>query len=152
MIAILAISLFCSLDFASVDLVQKGRVRWSKLDGGERVEVQIGGGIASRTNPNWSPKPEKLAYDLDRNRELERALKGAHIGGSIHGSEGATARTLEIDVQDRNGDWHNAGKWTMPLKRWRKGKLGAVYDLLEPLLSVKPELFDTVPQKEPEPQ
>jgi hypothetical protein len=153
MIFILAISLFCGLDFSSADLVQRGKVRWSKLDGAERVTVEIGGGTAARTNPNWKPQPEKLAYDLDRNRELEKTLKAAHLGGAGgHASEGPSTRTLEIEVKDRNGDWHNAGKWTLPIKTWRKGKLGAVYDLLEPMLSVRPELFETVPGKEPEPQ
>jgi hypothetical protein len=153
MIFILAIALFGGLDFSSVDLVQRGKVRWSKLDGGERVTVQIQAGNAARMNPNWSPKPEKLAYDLDRNRVLERALKAARLGG-VGGreSDGPSMRTLEIAVLDRNGDWHDAGKWTLPIKSWRKGKLGAVYDLLEPMLSVKPELFETIPQKEPEPQ
>jgi hypothetical protein len=152
MIAVLAISLLCSVDLSGFDLVQRGKVHWSRLDGGEQVSVLIAGGIATRNNPNWKPQPEKLAYDLDRNRELERALKGAHLGASIAGRQGTDARTLEIDVQDRNGEWRSAGKWTLPLKRWRKGKLAAIYDLLEPLLSVRPELFETIPQKDPEPQ
>ena len=149
---VLAITLLCGLDFSGFDLVQKGKVRWSKLDGGERITVQIAGGVAARMNPNWSPKPEKLAYDLDRNRALERVLKAAHLGGSRGGGEGPNARTLEVDVLDGKGDWHSAGKWTMSTKAWRKGRLGAVYDQLEPLISVKPELFETLPQKDPEPQ
>jgi hypothetical protein len=132
--------------------VQKGKIRWIKVDGGERVVVLIQGGIASRENPNWSPKPEKLAYDLDKNRTLERAIKAAHLGGSQRGHEGANARTLEIDVLDQKGDWRPAGHWTMPVKTWQKGRFGAIFDLLDPLLSVKPELFDTREQKEPEPQ
>jgi hypothetical protein len=150
MIFILVMALFC--DLSAVDLVQRGKVRWSKLDGGERVTVQIAGGNAARMNPNWSPKPERLAYDLDRNRALERALKAAHLGGGAAGGDGPNARTLEIEVLDRNGDWHSAGKWTMTVKSWRKGRLGPIYELLEPLLSVKPELFETIPQKDPEPQ
>jgi hypothetical protein len=148
---LLAVALFCGLDFSSVDLVQRGKVRWSKLDGGEHVTVQINAGNAARINPNWSPKPERLAYDLDRMRKLERILKHAPLGGSV-GSEGDDTRTLEIDVLDAKGDWHAAGKWVMTVKRWKKGKLAAVFAELEPLLSVKPELFETLPQKDPEPQ
>ena len=149
---LLAIALFFGLDFNAFDLTQKGKIRWSRVDGEAKIVVQIQGGIALRENPNWSPKPEKLAYDLDKNRTLERTIKAAHLGGSQRGHEGANARTLEIDVLDQKGDWRPAGHWTMSVKAWQKGRLGAIYDLLEPLLSVKPELFETLPQKDPEPQ
>ncbi len=149
---ILAMALFFGLDFSSVDLVQKGKIRWSRRDGEARITVQIAAGLAARENPNWSPRPEKLAYDLERNRTLERAIRAAHLGGDARGHESALTRTLELDVQGRDGEWRHAGTWTLPLKTWRKGRFAAVYELLEPLLTVKPELFETIPQKEPEPQ
>jgi hypothetical protein len=143
-----ALALFCAIDLQGIDLIARGKLRWSKLDGSERIVVQINGGNAARLNPNWSPDPEKLPYDLDRERELWRVVKAAHLPPAARRSEGPDDRTLEVDVQDAGGEWRRAGAWTLPVKAWRKGRLAAIFTLLEPLLSVRPELYQALPDKE----
>ena len=145
MIVMLMVALLCSYqDVLQADLVDHGKVRWSKMDAGERVLVEIEGGNARRTNPGWSPVPQKLAYDLGRERALVRALKSAKLPGTNRASSREGWRTLEVLVEDPRTGWHSAGTWSMPVKAWQKGRYGSIFEALEPLLDVKPELYDTV--------
>jgi hypothetical protein len=142
MIWLMLLGLFSFDEVVRTDLITHGKIRWSKLDGSERVTVEIDGGNAMRTNPNWSPQPQKLAYDLGRQRELQRVIKSAKLSGARkEPSPRAGDRTLEVLVEDGKG-WHSAGFWSMSVKAWQKGRFGAIFDALEPLLDVKPELFD----------
>jgi hypothetical protein len=141
MIAILLLALFSYEDVLHTDLIVHAKIRWSKLDGGNRVVVEIQGGEATRVNPNWSPDPQPLQYDLGRQRELARILKWARLP-SPRGepSERAGDRTLEVVIEDAKG-WRSAGFWSMSVKAWQKGRLGSLFDALDPLLDVKPDLF-----------
>lgn len=145
MIWLLVIALFCSYDdVVKADLVNHGKLRWSKMDAGERITVEIEGGNASRVNPNWSPDPQRLAYDLGQERDLVKKIKWAKLPGTTRPSEREDWRTLEVLVEDPlKGTWKSAGTWSMSKKAWQKGRWGSVYDALEPLLDVKPELYDT---------
>jgi len=143
MIWLLLIGLFSYDEVVRTDLVAHAKIRWSRVDAGQRVLVEIEGGTAMRTNPNWSPQPQRLAYDLGKNRELQRVIKWAKLPAPRREpSERAGDRTLEIVVEDGKG-WHSAGYWSMSDKAWRKGRYGSVFDALDPLLDIKPELFDT---------
>lgn len=150
MIALLVVAALCSYeDVLKTDLVAHAKIRWSKMDAGERVTVEIDAGRAARTNPNWSPQPASLAYDLKRERELERILKWAKLPPprSVPSSK-PDDRTLEVVVEDAKQKWRSAGYWSMSVKAWQKGRLGSIFDALEPLLDAKPELFDTQDKQE----
>ncbi|MDB4967515.1 MAG: hypothetical protein JWN44_3204 [Myxococcales bacterium] len=143
MIWILLVALFSYDEVVRTDLVGHARIRWSKLDAGERIVVEIEGGNAKRTNPNWSPQPQKLAYDLTRQRELSRVIKWAKLPSSRREPSTATGdRTLEILIEEAKG-WKSAGFWSMSAKAWQKGRFGSIFDALEPMLDAKPELFNT---------
>lgn len=158
MMLMLLLALFCSYqDVLQADLIAHGKVRWSKMDAGDRIVVEIEGGNATRVNPGWSPVPQKLTYDLGRERALERALKAARLPAPDHASptivgaprarnRAARAgwRTLEVLVEDPKKGWRSAGTWSMPVKAWQKGRFASIFEALEPLLDVKPELYDTV--------
>lgn len=144
MIWLLVLGFLSYQDVLSTDLVNHGKVRWSRMDAGARIVVEIEGGNATRINPNWSPDPQKLAYDLGRERDLARILKWAKLPATSRPSDREDWRTLEILVEDpQKGTWKSAGTWSMSKKAWQKGRWGSVYDALEPLMDVKPELYDT---------
>jgi hypothetical protein len=144
MIALLLMALFSYDDVLKTDLIAHAKIRWSRLDAGERVTVEIEGGKAIRINPNWSPEPAPLAYDLKRERDLSRILKWAKLPAPrARPSENARDRTLEVMVEDAKQVWHSAGFWSMSVKAWQKGRFRSIFDALEPLLDVKPELFDS---------
>jgi hypothetical protein len=127
------------------DLVAHAKIRWSRVDAGQRIVVEIEGGRAKRTNPNWSPEPQRLAYDLGKERELSRVIKWAQLPAPGHQpSLAPTDRTLEIIVEDDKG-WHSAGYWSMSKKLWQKGRYGSVFDPLEALMKEDAELFDEKP-------
>jgi hypothetical protein len=141
MIALLLLALCSYDDVVRTDLITHAKIRWSKLDADSRVVVEIHGGEALRTNPNWSPQPQPLAYDLGRQRDLGRSLKAARLPAArATPSEDPGDRTLEVLIEDAKG-WRSAGFWSLSVKAWQKGRLGSVYDALEPLLDVKPDLF-----------
>jgi hypothetical protein len=124
------------------DLVSHAKIRWSKMDAGQRIVVEVEGGNAKRTNPNWAPEPQRLAYDLGKERELERVIKWAKLGdGRRSPSSSPKDRTLEILIEDSKG-FHSAGFWSMSVKAWQKGRYGSIFDALEALMEAKPELFD----------
>ena len=145
MIALLLLGLFSYDEVLKTDLIAHAKIRWSKLDAGERIVVEIEGGNAARVNPGWSPQPQRLAYDLTRERELARVVKWARLPPARPApSERAGDRTLEILVDSGKG-WHSAGFWSMSVKAWQRGRPGSIFDALEPLLDAKPELFDVRP-------
>jgi hypothetical protein len=149
MIGLIVVALLSYEDVLHTDLVAHAKIRWSKIDAGERVTVEIDAGRATRSNPNWSPKPAPLTYDLSRNRELERILKWAKLPRPrSEPSSKPRDRTLEIVVEDGKQTWRTAGYWSMSVKAWQKGRLGSIFDALEPLLDVKPELFDAQDKEE----
>jgi hypothetical protein len=144
MIGLLIVALLGSYQqVLQADLITHGKVRWSKMDAGARVTVEIEGGNAKRTNPNWSPVPQNLPYDLARERTLARDLKSAKLPAPNHASAREDWRTLEVLVEDAHTGWHSAGTWSMSVKAWQKGRYGSIYEALEPLLDVKPELYGT---------
>jgi len=124
------------------DLVSHARIRWSRMDSGQRIVVEIDAGTAKRSNPNWSPEPQELAYDLGQERELERVIKWAKLPPPRRAPSTAEKdRTLEILVEDKKG-YHSAGYWSMSVKAWQKGRLGSIFDPLEALMNAKAELFE----------
>lgn len=124
------------------DLVAKAKIRWSRVDAGQRIVVEIDAGTAKRTNPNWSPQPQELAYDLGQERELARVLKWARLPAPKRSpSPSPRDRTLEILVEDGKG-YHSAGIWSMSVKAWQKGRFGSIFDPLEALMNAKAELFE----------
>ncbi len=129
----------------SGDLVARARVRWSQIVNGQRVEVIIGVGSAERRNPNWSPAPVHIKYDLDRNRELSRALKRDRLGPSTSGTTDPEARTLELLGQGPMG-WEVVGSWSLPRKTWLK-RHAALFHLLEPLFQTPADVFAPGPAK-----
>jgi hypothetical protein len=144
MIALLLVALLSYEDVLKTDLIAHAKIRWSRMDAGQRVTVEIEGGKAFRSNPNWSPEPARLAYDLTRERELSRILKWAKLPPSrAQPSQSGLDRTLEVLVEDGKQNWRSAGYWSMSVKAWQKGRLGSIFDALEPLLDMKPELFDS---------
>ncbi len=125
------------------DLITHAKIRWSRMDVGQRIVVEVEGGNAKRTNPNWSPEPQDLAYDLGKERELQRVIKWAKLPPPRkQPSTAESDRTLEILIEDPKG-WHSAGFWSMSVKAWQKGRFGSIFDALEALMNAKPELFDT---------
>jgi hypothetical protein len=143
MIWLLLVGLFSYDEVVRTDLVAHAKIRWSRLDAGERIVVEIEGGNAKRENPNWSPQPQHLAYDLTKERELARIIKWAKLPSPRREPSPATGdRTLEILVEDGKG-WHSAGFWSMSVKAWQKGRFGSIFDALEPMMDAKPELFNT---------
>ena len=126
------------------DLVSHAKIRWSRMDSGQRIVVEIDAGTAKRTNPNWSPEPQELAYDLGQERELERVLKWAKLPAPRKSpSTSEKDRTLEILVENDKGQgYHSAGYWSMSVKAWQKGRFGSIFDPLETLMNAKAELFE----------
>ncbi len=126
------------------DLVAHAKIRWSRVDSGQRIVVEIDGGTAKRTNPNWSPEPQELAYDLGKERELERVIKWAKLPDPRRApSRSERDRTLEILVENQKGQgYHSAGYWSMSVKAWQKGRFGSIFDPLETLMNAKAELFE----------
>ena len=126
------------------DLLAHAKIRWSRMDVGQRIVVEIDDGTAKRTNPNWSPQPQELAYDLGKERDLERILKWARLPpprGEPSTSE--KDRTLEVLIENVKGKgYHSAGYWSMSVKAWQKGRYGSIFDALEPLMNAKAELFE----------
>jgi hypothetical protein len=142
MIWLLLLGLFSYDEVLRTDLVSHAKIRWSRMDVGQRIVVEVDGGTAKRLNPNWSPKPQELAYDLKQERELERILKWARLPAPRRApSEAESDRTLEILVEGKNG-YHSAGFWSMSVKAWQKGRLGSIFDALEALMNAKAELFE----------
>jgi len=126
------------------DVVAKVRIRWSKLVDGKRVLVTILGGEADRLDPWLSDKPGTLKYDLDKNRALEKALKGAHLPSPrARLSESPTDRSLELLV-DGPKDWVVIGRWSMTDKAWTK-KFPALFELLDPLFKQQVDTFGVLP-------
>jgi hypothetical protein len=143
MIWLLIVGLFSFDEVVRTDLVAHAKIRWSRVDSGERIVVEIEGGNAKRTNPNWSAEPQRLAYDLGKERELQRVIKWAKLPAPRHDASAATGdRTLEVLIEDGKG-FHSAGFWSMSVKAWQKGRFGSIFDALEPMLDAKPELFNT---------
>ena len=142
MIYLLLLGLFSYDEVLHTDLVSHAKIRWSRMDSGQRIVVEIDGGTAKRTNPNWSPDPQELAYDLGQERELERVLKWAKLPDPRKSpSTSEKDRTLEILVEDKKG-YHSAGYWSMSVKAWQKGRFGSIFDPLESLMNAKAELFE----------
>jgi hypothetical protein len=142
MIWLLLVGLFSYDEVLRADLVAHAKIRWSRMDVGQRIVVEIDGGTAKRTNPNWSPQPQELAYDLTQQRELQRILKWAKLPPPRKtASDAESDRTLEVLVEDKSG-YHSAGFWSMSVKAWQKGRLGSIFDALEALMNAKAELFE----------
>jgi hypothetical protein len=142
MIWLLLFGIFSYDEVLRTDLIAHAKIRWSRMDVGQRIVVEIDGGNARRTNPNWSPKPQELAYDLGKERELERVIKWAKLPAPRKSpSEAENDRTLEILVEDKKG-YHSAGYWSMSVKAWQKGRFGSIFDALESLMNAKAELFE----------
>jgi hypothetical protein len=142
MIYLLLLGLFSYDDVLRTDLVKNAKIRWSRVDAGQRIVVEIDAGTAKRTNPNWSPEPQELAYDLGQERELEKTIKWAKLpAGRKSPSEAVNDRTLEILVEDKKG-YHSVGFWSMSVKAWQKGRFGSIFDPLEALMNAKAELFE----------
>jgi hypothetical protein len=134
-------------DVMAGSLTDRAKIRWSKVVEGNRVELTIGGGVAERLNPNMSSEAARLKYDLPRNRELERQVKATKLGSqSRFATSDATDRTLEILGEGPSG-YVVLGRWSMPLKSWKKKNSGLV-ELLEPLFDVQQDVFQ--PTKGPE--
>lgn len=148
MIWLLLLGLFSYDDVLRTDLVRSAKIRWSRVDSGQRIIVEIDAGTAKRTNPNWSPQPQELAYDLDKERELERVIKWAKLPSPRKSpSTSEKDRTLEILVEDKKG-YRSAGFWSMSVKAWQKGRYGSIFDPLEELMNAKAELFEHKPGTE----
>ena len=142
MIWLLLLGLFSYDDVLKTDLVKSAKIRWSRMDSGQRIVVEIDGGTAKRTNPNWSPEPQELAYDLGQERELEKTIKWAKLPAPRKSpSESEKDRTLEILVEDKKG-YRSVGFWSMSVKAWQKGRYGSIFDPLEALMNAKAELFE----------
>ncbi|MGZ3439079.1 MAG: hypothetical protein ACXVDD_06175 [Polyangia bacterium] len=142
MMWLLLFGLFSYDEVVRTDLVSHAKIRWSRMDAGQRIVVEIDAGTAKRTNPNWSPEPQELAYDLGKERELERVLKWAKLPPPRKSpSESEHDRTLEVLIEDKKG-YHSAGVWSMSVKAWQKGRLGSIFDALEALMNAKAELFE----------
>jgi len=142
MIWLLLLGLFSYDDVLKTDLVKSAKIRWSRMDSGQRIVVEIDAGTAKRTNPNWSPEPQELAYDLGQERELEKTLKWAKLPAPRKSaSESEKDRTLEILVEDKKG-YRSIGFWSMSVKAWQKGRYGSIFDPLEALMNAKAELFE----------
>jgi hypothetical protein len=126
------------------DQLKRAKIRWIRYEKGAPVTVEIFAGEAFRMNPDWSPQPVKLPYDLKRNTELEKALRAAHLGPPTKKPGPAKKkgeRTLQLVVE---GDktWDVAAEWTRPAKSWKK--LPGIYDQLEPLCDVLADIFQPV--------
>ncbi|HEY1585712.1 MAG TPA: hypothetical protein VGH63_08485 [Polyangia bacterium] len=142
MIWLLLFGIFSYDEVLRTDLIAHAKIRWSRMDVGQRIVVEIDGGVAKRTNPNWSPEPQELAYDLGKERELERVIKWAKLPSPRREpSTGEQDRTLEVLVEDKKG-YHSAGYWSMSVKAWQKGRFGSIFDALESLMNAKAELFE----------
>jgi hypothetical protein len=142
MIWLLLLGLFSYDDVLKTDLVKSAKIRWSRMDSGQRIVVEIDAGTAKRTNPNWSPEPQELAYDLGQERELEKTIKWAKLPAPRKSaSESEKDRTLEILVEDKKG-YRSVGFWSMSVKAWQKGRYGSIFDPLEALMNAKAELFE----------
>lgn len=129
------------------DMVAKARIRYSKMVEGKRVTITIQGGEASRLNPNWSPEPARLPYDLDKNRALVNEIKRAHLGAqNRYGSDDPDYRMLEI-LAEGPKDYVVVGTWVMPQKTWQK-RHAALYQLLEPLFSAEVDVFQSMKGEE----
>jgi hypothetical protein len=125
------------------DMLAKARVRWSQIDRSQRIVVEIHGGEATRVNPGWSPEPQRLHYDLARNRHLDNLLKQAKLPPPMRREPRDGDRVLEILAEGDEG-WVVIAEWSMPLKQWQKGKLAAICDELEPLFKVQADVFDNM--------
>jgi hypothetical protein len=142
MIWLLLLGLFSYEDVLKTDLVKNAKIRWSRMDSGQRIVVEIDAGTAKRSNPNWSPEPQELAYDLGQERELEKTIKWAKLPSPRKSaSESEKDRTLEILVEDKKG-YRSVGFWSMSVKAWQKGRYGSIFDPLEALMNAKAELFE----------
>ena len=134
-------------DIMAGSLTNRAKIRWSKVVDTNRVEVTIGGGVAERLNPNMSSESARLKYDLPRNRELEQQVKVTKLGSPSRWVSSMPAdRTLEILGEGPEG-FVVVGKWSMPLKAWKK-KNSELVGLLEPLFDVQQDVFQ--PTKGPE--
>jgi hypothetical protein len=127
------------------DMIARAKVRWTRLDDGARATVEIQGGEAIRINPNWSPEPVHLAYDLDRERALIKLVRAGRLP-SPTGRRGldADGRQLELYAEVRTREkleWLPVASWVLPARSWRKGRLEPIFSALEPLLDIKPELY-----------
>jgi hypothetical protein len=142
MIWLLLLGLFSYDEVLRTDLVKNAKIRWSRMDSGQRIVVEIDAGTAKRTNPNWSPEAQELAYDLGQERELEKTIKWAKLPSARKSpSESEKDRTLEVLIEDKKG-YHSAGFWSMSVKAWQKGRFGSIFDPLEALMNAKAELFE----------
>ncbi|MCA1664309.1 MAG: hypothetical protein LC659_08590 [Myxococcales bacterium] len=142
MIWLVLFGIFSYDEVVRTDLVAHAKIRWSRMDAGQRIVVEVDAGTAKRTNPNWSPEPQELAYDLGKERELERVIKWAKLPAPRRQpSTGEKDRTLEVLVEDNKG-YHSAGFWSMSVKAWQKGRFGSIFDALESLMNAKAELFE----------
>jgi hypothetical protein len=142
MIWLLLFGIFSYDEVLRTDLIAHAKIRWSRMDTGQRIVVEVDAGTAKRTNPNWSPEPQELAYDLGKERDLERVIKWAKLPPPRHApSTGEKDRTLEVLVEDNKG-YHSAGYWSMSVKAWQKGRFGSIFDALESLMNAKAELFE----------
>jgi hypothetical protein len=142
MIWLLLFGIFSYDEVLRTDLIAHAKIRWSRMDVGQRIVVELDAGTAKRSNPNWSPEPQELAYDLGKERELERVIKWAKLPAPRHEpSTSEKDRTLEVLVEDKKG-YHSAGYWSMSVKAWQKGRFGSIFDALESLMNAKAELFE----------
>jgi hypothetical protein len=122
-------------------LTNRAKIRWVKVVDGKEVVVTIAGGIADRLNPNMSPEPVHLKFDLDRNRELERQVKATRLGSpGRRVSSVTTYRTLQILAEGPKDDVV-VGQWSLPLTTWKK-KNAQLVDTLEPLFDAQPDVFE----------
>jgi hypothetical protein len=154
MIALLIVTLFAAPPFPvpklatvmQASLTDKARIRWSKSVEGRIVSITFSGGIAERIDTGIQPGPSRLKYDLTRNRELEGAVRAAHLSAQMRPMAAAEKeRTLEI-IAEGPKEWMVVGRWTMTVAAWKK-KAPELVDHVEPLFAVVPDLFQ--PQREP---
>jgi hypothetical protein len=122
------------------DQLAKMRIRWSRVDGSERISIYVHAGYAERENPHWTPTPSRLPYDLAQNRALLRTLRNSALGAPVSvDSTRATDRMLEIQMEGDKG-WVTMTRFTGSLKQWRT-RAPAVVEQLEPLFAVQADTF-----------
>jgi hypothetical protein len=123
------------------ELLKRAKIRWVRQEG-SRITIEINAGEAYRTNPDWNPQPVKLPYDLQKNANLEKALRSANLGPPTKTTPRRGDRTLEL-LLEGDKTWEVVGQWTRPARSWKK-KFPAIYEQLEPLCDVQSDVFQPV--------
>jgi hypothetical protein len=127
------------------EMVDRVKLVWSRVEDGQRVAVEIQGGAAQRTNPQWAPEPSALDFDLSRHRELVKLLRSSRLSqGHARAAAVKDERRLEVFVETRSREgitWTPVASWAMPARTWQRGAVAPLFEALEPLFRVNPSLF-----------